>query len=70
MALRAAHALATQGVEVQAEAPLQVAAKRAILDWTVRPLAGHPAAHERTVAPVALHATLQPGTKSMTPARQ
>ena len=79
MALRAAYALATQGVEVQAETRRQVAAEGATLHRTVRQLIAlahpdrwpdTPLAHELTVALVALHATLQPGTKSMTPARQ
>ena len=38
MALCAAHALATPVVEVQAEAPLQVAAKGAILGSFAQPL--------------------------------
>ena len=71
VAPRTAHALATPAGHVQAEAQRQVAAERAILDRTVRQLMAlahpdrwpdTPLAHERTVALVALRATLRPGT--------
>jgi hypothetical protein len=68
-----------QQAQAQGEAQRQLAAERAALDRMVRQriALAHPdrwpdtpLAHERTVALVALHTTLQPGTTGKEPVRR
>ena len=74
-----AQTAAQQQAQAQGEAQRQLAAERAALDRMVRQRIAlappdrwpdTPLAHERTVALVALHTTLQPGTTGKEPVRR